>query len=101
VLTYAPKLYDWFLQSNLTKLYRQLMAVETKLENELTVVQIKALQSDLENINRASRIVPLRHAELFFALRHHIKQTRADLNRRLIELGTNSQDRDELDHATQ
>ena len=87
VFTYGPKLYDWFLHSYLKRLYRRLRAVETELETELTGPRIKALQTDLENINRASRIVPLRHSDLFFALRLHIKQTRADLNRRLIELG--------------
>ena len=69
------------------RLFRRLRAVETELEAELTAPQIKALQTDLENINRASRIVPLRHSDLFFALRLHIKQARADLNRRVSEIG--------------
>jgi uncharacterized protein len=87
VFTFAPKLYNWILQFHLKKLYGRLRTVEMKLEATLTASQIAALQDDVENIDRASRIVPLRHSDLFFTLRHHIKLTRDDLNRRLVEIG--------------
>lgn len=87
LFNFAPRIYDWFLQSYVNRLFRQLRAVEIELEAELTTPQINALQTDLESINRASRIVPLRRSDLFFALRLHIKQAHADLTRRVSEIG--------------
>ena len=88
VMTFAPKLYDWLLQSRLNALYRRLRAFESELESELTAPRIEALKAELESINRASRIVPLRHSDRFFALQLHIKQARGDLNRRLLDRGS-------------
>ena len=46
-----------------------------------------ALQSDLENIDRAANILPMRHSDLFFALLMHIDMTRTRLASRLVQLG--------------
>jgi hypothetical protein len=86
VFSFAPRIYGWLLKSYINKLYRRLRIVETELDAELTTAQIEILKDDLEHINRGSRVVPIRHSDLFFALRLHIKQARADLNRRLTEL---------------
>jgi TRAP-type uncharacterized transport system substrate-binding protein len=83
LLTYAPRLYAWFLRVYLAKLYRRLRLVETELETELTAPQVETLQTDLESINRAARILPLRHLDLFFDLIMHIDLTRTRLAARL------------------
>jgi TRAP-type uncharacterized transport system substrate-binding protein len=88
LVTFTPKLYAWLLHLRLTRLYRRLRAVEAELEGELDAARADALQRDLESINRAARILPLRHSDMFFALRLHIKEVRADLNRRLAEAGS-------------
>jgi hypothetical protein len=40
----------------------------------------------LEDIDRAARILPQRHSDLFFILQHHITLTRTQLASRLVEV---------------
>jgi hypothetical protein len=81
--TYAPKLYEWFLQAYVQKLYRRLRAVETEMDAEPTAAQVEALQADLKEINRAAHILPGRHSDRFIDLTTHIRVTRAELASRL------------------
>ena len=83
ILTYAPRLYEWFLHAYLNRLYRRLRAVETEMDSELTAVQAKALQINLNDINRAAQILPMRHSDTFIDLITHIRVTRAELASRL------------------
>src|SRR5450631_2807732 len=83
LFSFAPRLYLWFLQVYLAKLYRRLRLVETELQTELTALQVEALQNDLKNIDRATHILPMRHSDQFFALRLHINLTRTNLASRL------------------
>jgi hypothetical protein len=86
VFGFAPRLYGWFVQERLRKLYRRLRIVEQALKGELTVPQAEALQSDLADIDRVASAVPMRHSDLFFIFRHHLDQTRSRLASRLIEV---------------
>jgi TRAP-type uncharacterized transport system substrate-binding protein len=86
IFSFAPKLYQWFLQDRMRKLYRRLRIVEAALQKELTTPQVVSLQSDLEAINREARILPKRNSDLFFPLRRHIDLTRAELATRLVEV---------------
>jgi len=86
LLTYTPKLYQWLLHGYLKKLYRRLRAIEGTLRTELTAPQIEVLQTDLENINRAANLLPMRHSDAFFNLVIHIRLTRAELASRLAAL---------------
>ena len=83
LITYAPKLYQWLLHGYLTKLYRRLRAIERAMRTELTARQVEALQTDLEHINRAANLLPMRHSDAFFSLIIHIRLTRAELVSRL------------------
>ncbi len=85
VFSYAPKLYQWFVQDRMRKLYRRLRIVDKALLTELTVADVQSLQTDLANIDRAASIVPMRNSDLFFDLRTHIDRTRTLLAARLIE----------------
>lgn len=89
LVTYVPKLYDWLLQSVLKKLYRRLRAIEDKLEGEPGLAQLEALQVDLAGINRAARILPMRHSDLFINLKMHIRVTHAELASRVAALHSN------------
>ena len=80
IFSYAPRLYAWFLQNYMEKLYGRLSVIEARLRPDLTVAEIEVLQSDLENIGRAARILPMRHSSLFFV---HIRLTRSELASRL------------------
>jgi hypothetical protein len=76
---FAPRLYEWLIQRRLRRLYRRLRVVESTLESELTGPQIKLLESELTEIDRAARAVPLRHSDLYFMIRYHLDQLRSRL----------------------
>ena len=82
---FLPKLYQWFLQDRVRKLYGRLREVDEALQGELTSSEVAGLQTDLENINQAARILPRRHSETFFDFNQHIESTRARLAARLVE----------------
>ena len=86
LLNFAPKLYRWFLQDRMGRLYRRLRIVEEAAQTELTAPQVVSLQTELEGIDRAARILPQRHSDLFFILEHHITLTRTQLASRLVEV---------------
>jgi hypothetical protein len=85
VFTYAPKLYLWFVRDQMNKLYRRLRIVDNALLTELAAADVQSLQTDLEHIDRAASVVPMRNSDLFFDLRTHIDRTRAHLAARLLE----------------
>jgi hypothetical protein len=82
---FVPKLYQWLLQDRMRKLYRRLRIVEDASQTELTAPQVVSLQTELKNIDRAARILPQRHSDLFFILEQHIILTRTQLASRLVE----------------
>jgi hypothetical protein len=55
------------------------------MKANLTAPQLAALQADLENIDRVSAILPMRHSETYFGLKRDIDATRAHLASRLVE----------------
>ena len=86
LFTFTPKLYAWLLHLRLARLYRRLRAVNARLKGELTTEEVSALQGDLDHIDRAANILPMRHSDLFFALLMHIDMTRTRLAARSAAL---------------
>jgi TRAP-type uncharacterized transport system substrate-binding protein len=86
LFNFAPKLYQWVLKDRMNKLYRRLRVVEQELQAELTAPQVVALQTELENINRAARILPKRNSDMFFDFNRHIESMRTLLASRLLEV---------------
>jgi TRAP-type uncharacterized transport system substrate-binding protein len=87
LLTYGPKIYEWFLGVYIRKLYRRLRIIETSLlEAELNASQLKALQTDLESVSQGVKLVPLQHSDLFVDLIMHIRLARAELASRAAAL---------------
>lgn len=84
--TYMPRLYTWFLNLRLARLYRRLRLVNVQLKKELAADQIAAIQTDLESIDRAANILPMRHSESFLNLLMHIRFARTELAARLSAL---------------
>jgi len=60
--------------------------VNARLKENLAADGLAALQSDLEEIDRAANMLPMRHSDLFFSLLMHIDMTRSRLAARLREL---------------
>lgn len=85
VFSYAPKFHLWFVRDQMKKLYRRLRIVDKALLTDLTAASVRSLQADLDSIDRAASIVPMRNSDLFFDLRTHIDRTRAHLAARFIE----------------
>ena len=79
VFGFAPRLYEWLIRQRLRRLYRRLRVIEIELQRELTVPQIKSLEGELSEIDRAARAVPLRHSDLYFVIKYHLDQTRSRL----------------------
>jgi len=89
IFTYAPRLYAWLLRLRVIGLYRRLRFIEAGLQKTLTSEVVAVLKTELESIDRASRmILPIRHSDQFFALRIHINELRTELAARLAALTT-------------
>ena len=86
LFTLTPKLYAWLLNLRLARLYRRLRLVNARLRNDLSTDQVAALQADLQGIDRAANILPMRHSDLFFSLLMHIDMTRTRLAARSATL---------------
>jgi TRAP-type uncharacterized transport system substrate-binding protein len=86
LFNFAPRLYRWLVQDRMRKLYRRLRIVEEAAQTELAAPQVVSLQTELEDIDRAARVLPQRHSDLFFILEHHIILTRTQLASRLVEV---------------
>ena len=81
----APKLYRWFLDDHIRKLYRRLRTIEEASQTELTTPQLVSLQAELENIDHAVRSLTKRHSDLYFDFNRHSESTRVHLVSRLAE----------------
>lgn len=79
VFSYAPKFYLWFLRRRILGLYRDLRSVEHEMGNGRPPAELAAYSTELDRIDRASKVLPMRHSDLFFALRTHIDLVRARL----------------------
>jgi len=85
LFNFAPKLYRWFLQDRMRKLYRRLRVVEKAMQKKLTAPQLAVLQADLESLDEASAILPMRHSEMFFGFKRDIEATRTNLSSQVVE----------------
>ena len=85
-VTYVPRLYAWLLNARLLQLYRRLRAVNGRLKDTLSAEQVGALQADLDKIDHAANVLPMRHSDVFFSLFMHIDMTRTRLASRLAAL---------------
>jgi hypothetical protein len=86
MFTAVPRLYQWFEQIYLRKLYRRLRAVEAELASDLSTSQVEGLQASLESIDRDAKSLPIRHSALFFDLMMHVDLVRARIATQLALL---------------
>ncbi len=86
VFTYMPRLYAWLVNLRLLRLYRRLRLLNAQLKKEPSAEQLAALHGELDHIDHAANVLPMRHSDAFFALLMHIDMTRTRLAARLAEL---------------
>jgi hypothetical protein len=79
VFGFAPRLYAWLIQYRLRRLYQRLRVIENTLQTKLTAPEAEALETELNDIDKATMGVPLRHSHLYFMLRYHLDRTRSRL----------------------
>jgi TRAP-type uncharacterized transport system substrate-binding protein len=72
---FAPRLYEWLVRQRFRQFYQRLRAVDNALQTPLNPAQAEALRSELEEIERLTKAVPMRHSDLYFMLRYHLDRT--------------------------
>jgi TRAP transporter TAXI family solute receptor len=77
---FAPRLYEWFVRQRFRQLYQRLRAIENALQEKLTLANAETLQAELDDIERSTMTVPMRHSDLYFILRYHLDRTRSRLS---------------------
>ena len=81
VFSFAPRLYGWFVQERLRKLYRRLRIVEKALQAQTTKKQIEMLEDEIAEIDRATDSISMRNSDLYFMLRYHLDRARSRIAR--------------------
>ena len=79
-----PQIYTWTVKRRLYSWYRQMKALEARLDQKPSVEQVAEAYEELERIDRAvSRIrVPVNYSDQFYNLRSHIDVIRLRLQPR-------------------
>lgn len=75
----APRLYEWFVRQRFRRFYQRLRAVEDTIQAGLTAATAEALEAELDDIEKSTSTVAMRHSDLYFMLRYHLDRTRSRL----------------------
>ena len=75
----APRLYEWFVRQRFRHFYQRLRAVEDTIQAGVTAATAEALEAELDDIERTTSTVAMRHSDLYFMLRYHLDRTRSRL----------------------
>ena len=74
------KLYDWLIKRYTNSLFQRLRLMHIELQNTLDPEKLKTLERNLNSIDHAVHLLPMRHTDLYFSL-----ISRVDNERKLIE----------------
>ncbi len=93
LFSFAPKLFKSFVQYRLGSMYRRLRAIEARLQQCASPLEVSALEPELEGIDRQIHLlgVPMQHSDLFFSIKAHLDDVRAHLESsraKLLSQGT-------------
>ena len=93
LFSFAPKLFKSFVQYRLGSMYRRLRAIEARLQQCASPLEVSALEAELEGIDRQIHLlgVPMQHSDLFFSIKAHLDDVRAHLKSsraKLLSQGT-------------
>jgi len=81
LFNYAPRIYRWWIRERLHLPYRQLRAVEARLQEPISELDAARLLRELDALSDKVRQlgVPSRHSDLFFELQSDIQLVRMRL----------------------
>jgi hypothetical protein len=77
VFGFAPRLYGWFVDERLRKLYSRLRAVEKALLAGPSASQLDTLRYEIADIDRACGLISMRNSDAYFMLRYHLDRARS------------------------
>jgi hypothetical protein len=76
-----PQMYDWIMQSRITRLYDEMRSIESEMESEGQGHDFDKINAKLEELStRANRLsLPTTYASMLYTLRSHIDLVRSRL----------------------
>ena len=78
------KMYSWFIRQYTDRLFQRLRVLHIELNKTTSPADLQKIEADLNHIDRAAHILPMRHTDLYFSLIARIESERNSLQK--IEL---------------
>jgi TRAP-type uncharacterized transport system substrate-binding protein len=81
LFSFAPKLFKSLVQYRLGSMYRRLRAIEARVQQCASPLEVSALETELESIDKQIHLlgIPMQHSDLFFSTKSHLDDVRAHL----------------------
>jgi hypothetical protein len=79
----VPKLYNWFIEQYTDKLFRRLRILHVDVEQTRDVLVLKEMEQELNSIDQAAHLLPMRNTNLYFSLIGRIDNERKLLVKQL------------------
>jgi hypothetical protein len=88
LFSYGPRIYRWFVEYRLLKLYTRLRDIERQLKDNITAKSVAELKAQVESLDREiiALGVPMSHSDLYFTMKSHLNLVRNRLDTRGIQL---------------
>jgi uncharacterized protein len=88
LLSYGPRIYRWFVEYRLLKLYKRLRSIERHLKDNIAMKDVEELKAQVESLDReiVALGVPMRHSDIYFTMKSHLNLVRNRLDMRSIQL---------------
>lgn len=88
LLSYGPRIYRWFVEYRLLKLYKRLRSIERHLKDNIAIKDVEELKAQVESLDReiVALGVPMRHSDIYFTMKSHLNLVRIRLDNRSIQL---------------
>lgn len=88
LLSYGPRIYRWFVEYRLLKLYKRLRSIERHLKDNIAIKDVEELKAQVESLDReiVALGVPMRHSDIYFTMKSHLNLVRNRLDMRSIQL---------------
>lgn len=79
----VPKLYNWFIEQYTDKLFRRLRILHVDVEQTRDVLVLKEMEQELNSIDQAVHLLPMRNTNIYFSLIGRIDNERKLLVKQL------------------
>jgi hypothetical protein len=83
LLKSITKIYNWFIRQYTDRLFQRLRVLHIALNKTTNFLELQKIESDLNHIDRAAHILPMRHTDLYFSLIARIENERNRLQKNM------------------